>query len=208
MKKIYQPNRVINVDTNVKCTLQCPSCKRTDFKEKFGQNVPIPGRNITVEEIEKLLKFYKGISFCGQHSDPIFSPYLIDMLKLCYERKCFTDVHTAATGRPKKWYREAFLANPTTEWWFGIDGLPSMSNLYRKNQKSEHLFEMMCLAKELGVKTVVWKYIIFNYNQDYVDDAKQLADKHNLRIDYIIPSRSLPEELMPTKPEYIWSNYV
>lgn len=199
--------KILNIETNTKCTLQCPSCKRTDFKEKFGQNVPLPGEDLTVADLEKCLKYFRGISFCGQHSDPIFSPYLIDMLKLCKEHNVWTDVHTAATGRREEWYREAFLANTDTEWWFGIDGPPHMSHIYRKNQKGVHLFEMMCMAKELGLKNIIWKYIIFNYNENYVDECKDLAKKHNIRIDFIIPSRSLPDYLLPTKEEYNWRNY-
>lgn len=197
----------LNIETNTKCTLQCPSCKRTDFKEKFGQNVPLPGRYITVAELEKCFKYFDHISFCGQHSDPVFSPYLIDMLKLCKERNVRTDVHTAATGRRKDWYEKAFIANLETEWWFGIDGPPSLSHTYRKNQKGTELFEMMCMAKEIGVRDVIWKYIIFNYNENYVEECKSLADSKNIRIEFIIPSRSLPDYLLPTKEEYNWRNY-
>lgn len=207
METIKLNRKRLNIETNIKCTLQCPSCKRTDFKEKFGQNVPLPGGDLTLEDLEKCLDYFSGISFCGQHSDPIFSPHLIDMLKLCYDRNVSCDIHTAATGRKKEWYKEAFLANPDAEWWFGIDGPPHLSHKYRVNQKGEHLFEMMCYAKELGLNNIVWKYIIFNYNEDYVDECTELANRHNLRIDFIIPSRSLPENLLPTKKEYTWKNY-
>ena len=76
-------NTTLNIETNPRCTLQCPSCKRTDFKEYYGQNAPLPGGDLTVKDLEKCLKYFNRIEFCGQHSDPIFSPYLIDMLKLC-----------------------------------------------------------------------------------------------------------------------------
>jgi len=206
---ISMKRKCINIETNIKCTLQCPSCKRTDFKEKFGQNAPLPGGDLTLEDLEKCINYFSGgISFCGQHSDPIFSPYLIDMLKLCKEKNVRCDIHTAASHRPEKWWREAFLANTDAEWWFGIDGPPTLSHTYRKNQNGEFLFKMMCIAKELGLKKVIWKYIIFNYNENYVNKCKKLASKHGLRIDFIIPSRSLPEYLMPTKKEYDWRSYV
>jgi len=127
--------KILNIDTNVKCTLQCPSCKRTDFKEKFGQNVALPGRNLTVEDLKKCLKYFNRIEFCGQHSDPIFSPYLIDMLSLCYDAKVWTEVITAATGRPQTWYQEAFLANPDCQWIFGIDGPPNLSHIQEKSKR-------------------------------------------------------------------------
>jgi ribosomal protein L37AE/L43A len=39
--------KILNIDTNVKCTLQCPSCKRTDLLDglitwkKVGENIRI-----------------------------------------------------------------------------------------------------------------------------------------------------------------------
>ena len=113
---------------------------------------------------------------------------------------------TAATGRPESWYKEAFAANPDALWVFGIDGPPHLSHIYRKNQKGEHLFKMMCLGKELGIE-VEWKYIIFNYNEDYVEECEKLANDLGIRIWFIIPSRTLPKNLMPTKSEYNWRNY-
>lgn len=199
-------NTTLNIETNTRCTLQCPSCKRTDFKEYYGQNKPLPGGDLTVKDLEKCLKYFNRIEFCGQHSDPVFSPYFIDMLKLCYDRNVEVSIHTAATGRSEKWYRSAFTANPDALWTFGIDGPPHLSHNYRVNQKGEQLFKMMCIGKELGIN-VQWKYIIFNYNEDYVEECEAKAKKLGIPMYFIIPSRSLPEYLMPTKPEYDWRNY-
>lgn len=205
-KKFSFKNTTLNIETNTKCTLQCPSCKRTDYKEYYGQNHPLPGRDLTVADLEKCLKYFNRIEFCGQHSDPIFSPYLPDMLNLCFTKNVDCSVHTAATGKSESWYKKSYEANKNAQWVFGIDGPPHLSHLYRKNQKGEQLFKMMCLAKESGLR-VEWRYIIFKYNENYVNECREMADKLKIYINFIIPSRSLPEELLPVNPEYDWRKY-
>lgn len=198
--------RTLNIENNPRCTLQCPTCKRTDFKEKYGQNVPLPGKDLTLVELKKCLKYFNSIAFCGQHSDPIFGKYFYEMLKICKENNVHTSVHTAASHRPEDWWRKAFLANTDAHWIFGIDGPPELSHKYRVNQDGEHLFNMMCIGKELGIN-VSWQYIIFNYNEDYIDDCTRLAKSKNISIELIIPSRGLPESLMPKSNKYNWRNY-
>ena len=96
--------------------------------------------------------------------------------------------NTAATGKPERWYEKAFSANPRAEWTFGIDGLPHDSHKYRVNQNGEFLFEMMLLAKEMGLR-VFWQYIIFPYNENYVETAKKWAKIHDIKIIFIISER-------------------
>ena len=45
--------RIINIDLSNRCTLKCPGCARTYFKDK-NPNTKIPGNDITLEQIEKL----------------------------------------------------------------------------------------------------------------------------------------------------------
>jgi len=197
----------LNIESNSKCTLSCPTCKRTDFKEKFGSKTPLPGGTITVNDVAKCIKYFDGsVDFCGQHSDPIFSPYLAEMLSFLKDNNRETKVTTAASHRSESWYINAFESNPDVKWTFGIDGPPNLSNIYRINQDGEHLFWMMLMAKSMKLK-VIWKHIVFNYNENHIDYCKKLAKDHNIKIDIIIPSRSLPEELKPTKKEYQWETY-
>jgi len=105
------------------------------------------------------------------------------MLKMCNDNKVDTKVNTAATGRKENWYKSAFSANPNAEWTFGIDGPPYLSHKYRKNQNGEFLFEMMMLGKEMGLR-VYWQYIVFDYNEKYLEDCKKYSK--NLQIPMIV----------------------
>lgn len=200
-------HKMLNIENNTRCTLQCPTCKRTDFKIKYGQNAPLPGKDITPEQLKKCLKYFNRIHFCGQHSDPIFGQHFIEMLKICKDANVYTEIHTAASHKPETWYREAFLANTNAHWVFGIDGPPEKSHLYRKNQDGEHLFNMMCLAKELGIKEVWWAYLIFSYNEYEIDRCKELAHSKDIKIEFKLSARGLPDNFAPKNKKYDWRIY-
>ena len=199
---------MLNIENSPRCTLQCPTCKRTKFKIENGQNAPLPGSDITPDQLKKCLKYFNRINFCGQHSDPIFGRHFIEMLKICKDSNVFTGVHTAASHRPETWYRQAFLANINACWNFGIDGPPELSHLYRVNQDGEHLFNMMCLAKELGIDTH-WHYIVFSYNEHEVDRCRELARSKGIKIQFKLTAREmgLPESFAPINKKYDWRIY-
>ena len=199
-------HKMLNIENSPRCTLQCPTCKRTKFKIENGQNAPLPGSDITPDQLKKCLKYFNRINFCGQHSDPIFGQHFIEMLKICKDRDVFTEVHTAASHKPETWWREAFLANINARWCFGIDGPPELSHLYRINQDGEHLFNMMCLAKELGIDTH-WHYIVFSYNEHEIDRCRELAQSKDIKIQFKLSARGLPDSFAPINKKYDWRIY-
>jgi len=178
-------DRWINIDASARCSLECPKCMRQSLRR---QNKTIPGSDMTIKQFKKIINYFSGINFCGQISDPIFSPNFIDFLKLCKMKNKPCHVHTAASQKSEKWYRKAFMSNIDAKWIFGIDGMPYESFIYRINQDGEKLFNMMLMAKSLGLH-VVWQYIVFRYNEDHIDDARKLADKHNINFEIHLSAR-------------------
>ena len=173
----------LNIENSPRCTLECSMCKRVTYFDLHNTK-NVPGIDLSLKDFKKCLDFFKkGVSFCGQLSDPIFNKDFIEMLKMCNDNKVDTRVMTAATGRKENWYKSAFLANPNATWTFGIDGPPHLSHLYRKNQNGKFLFEMMILAKEMGLK-VYWQYIVFDYNEKYLEDCKKYSKL--LKIDMLV----------------------
>ena len=168
--------RGINIDSTFRCTLQCPSCMRADYKRKGRK---IPGVDMPWEDFVKIANYFKRLQFCGQISDPIFNPKIIDKLRYCYANNIEVMMNTAASQRKKEWYKKAFKANPNAKWWFGLDGLPKDSHKYRINQDGEHLFEMMKLGASMGVR-VYWQYIVFNYNENDIEVARKMAQKYKI----------------------------
>jgi len=193
-------HKILNIENSPRCTLLCPACKRTTYFDLHNTKT-VPGRDLTVEEFKKCIKYFNKINFCGQLSDPIYGKHFIEFLEICHETNTFCQIATAASSRSEQWYRKAFLANTTAKWIFGIDGPPHLSHLHRINQDGEKLFRMMCLAKELGLNPE-WQIIIFQYNEDKIDECIKLAKKHKLDIDLIISSRNVPDHLIPKDSKY------
>jgi len=172
-EKLYAAlsRNTINLDICAKCTLKCGGCAR---KQHDKHKIKVPGDYMSIECFKKIIDFFVGISFCGQISDPILHPNLPEFLKLTYEKGIRVQVHTAVSHKPLSWHKKCYEANPKAKWWFGIDGLPEESHKYRVNQDGIKEFERMKLCAEMGLKTT-WQYIIFNYNENHVDEARQMA---------------------------------
>lgn len=178
-------DRWINIDASTRCSLECPKCMRQSLKRN---NIEIPGNDMTIDQFRKIVKHFRGVSFCGQISDPIFSPNLIEFLRMCNEYNKGCEVRTAASQKSERWYQNAFKSNTDAKWVFGIDGMPYESFIYRINQDGEKLFDMMLMAKSLGLH-VVWQYIVFRYNEEHIDEAKELANKHDINFELHLSAR-------------------
>lgn len=185
-KRDFRTKR-LNIENTARCTLLCHLCKRITFL-KYNED-SLPGKDLTPEQFRKIITYFNDITFGGQLSDPIFGKHFIELLEICHEHKIAPRVLTAATGKKESFYREAFLANPSAQWSFGIDGPPHLSHKYRVNQDGEFLFEMMKLAKKMTKNGTYWQYIIFPWNEEYIEESKQYAKELGLQIWFIHSER-------------------
>ena len=165
--------RSINLDISYKCTLECPKCRRQLSMKRLGNK----GHNISIADFEKILTYFDKLNFCGSISDPVMHPRFIDFLSL--SRNHIVKVSTAVSQKPIGWYEMAVFNNLNAEWHFGLDGLPEESHKYRINQDGVKLFEVMKMAASMGIKTY-WQYIVFKYNQDHIEQSKQMAKEYNI----------------------------
>ena len=162
--------RLINLDITTRCTLACPQCRRTVYKNLGWK---IEGGNMSFEDFKKVHNFFDTLSFCGGVSDPIYHPQFIEFLE--YSKDKEVEVHTAASHQPEDWYRSAFNSNSKAQWIFGLDGLPHESHKYRVNQDGDKLFGIMKMAVDMGID-VVWQYLIFDYNKNHIEESRALAE--------------------------------
>ena len=193
--------RSLNIDVTHRCALDCPRCQRWASYRRYGKKVP--GIDFTMSQIKKIISFYNELHFCGQYSDPVHHPKFIEILKLLREQRVSCSVHNASSTKSEDWYIKAFEANPRAHWIFGIDGLPEESRLYRINQDGEKLFNIMIKSKRYLIHKPTWQYIIFKYNQDHIEQAKQIANDNDIPIMFINSSRwwSNNDSYRPTIPE-------
>lgn len=192
----------INLDIGFRCTLECPGCSR---QRAFKGIRPIPGHDMTVDEYRKIIGHFSQITMCGQISDPIFNPNLLEFIKMSKEADVTLYIHSAASQKPMRWYEEAFDSFGKGSWTFGIDGLPKDSHLYRINQDGEKLFEVAKLCASKGIKTN-WQYIVFRYNENNIEEARQMALDNNINFSIMKSSRfgtaEDQEKYKPLNPEY------
>ena len=144
--QFFMNRRSLNIDISFRCPLECPRCQRQRQWRNEGKKVP--GRDLTLKEIDKISDYYNDFIFCGQLSDPVHHPKFPEILEMLYKKKTIVEVHNAASQKSKEYYIKCFKANPWAQWWFGIDGLPWESNMYRINQDGVKLFNIMIESKK------------------------------------------------------------
>lgn len=200
--------RSLNLDGNHRCSLLCPNCPRqTDYT---NHGLKVAGTDISEEDFDKCIKFFGHINFEGQYSDPVHHPKFLDMLKKCYDNKVFATIQHASAAKPFNWYMKAFNINPNSKWRFSIDGLPKDSHKYRINQDGKKLFRIMKKCASIMKNKPSWQYIVFNYNEDHIEEAKQMAKDNNLQFVLMKSSRWLKgftDHLMPSKKYRLDSTY-
>ena len=183
----FENRKSVNLDITFRCPLECSKCSRQYFYAK--QNKVVEGLDMSYSAFIKILNHFDSLNFCGQVSDPINHPNFINFLKLSYYFKKIVTVHTANSHKSLEWYKEAFETNKWANWHFGISGLPKDSHLYRKNQDGEKLFDIMLLAKKILYKKPIWQYIIFSYNENDIETAKQIAKKEGIILKLLLSTR-------------------
>jgi hypothetical protein len=198
LSKKFDDRTGVNLDISHRCALECPACTRYYLKQT-GKKVP--GHDMTDFEFDIILKFFEKFYFCGNISDPIFHPKFIQFLEKIYRSNKNAHVSTAATQKSIGWYKKAFTANPAAHWTFGLDGLPHQSWIYRRNQESEKLWDIMLLARSYNIK-VTWQYIIFSYNENSIDEAKALASKHKIEL-LVCKTNRYPNDMQWLKPSAV-----
>ena len=192
-------DKLMNIDTTFRCPNECPRCQRTAL---ISQGLKIPGVDMPIEDFYKIINYFKKIQFCGAISDPTANPKMIEMLKYCYKHNNKTFINTAASHKSKKWYEQAFDANPKAVWTFGVDGLPKDSHKHRINQDGEKLFKMMKMGVKKGL-CIRWQYIVFRYNEYDIEEARQMAKDNGIKFDLQFSGRwYYNDKYKPRNPNY------
>lgn len=193
--------RTINMDISNKCTLECACCRRQLHTKKYGK---VLGETLSPIDFKKYINYFDKFDFSGQVSDPTMHPEFGEILKLVIDNDKYAAVHNAASHRPIHWYENIFknYSSDKIEWFFGIDGLPKDSHKYRIRQDGEKLFEVMKMATNyMPGKNIIWKYIVFKYNQTNIEECINLAKQIGVTLNIVYSNRYPSDEYIPD-PEY------
>ena len=176
-----------NLDISHRCILRCPQCirQKTSSQDQIRRSFDLEEDNF-----KKIMDYYThGITFCGQISDPIYHPNFLNFLKMLDGSGRKVRIATNGTGHPLEWWEEAFsYGKDENAWYFGVDGIDKKSEIYRVGSDFENVWEMMRLGRDLG-QTIVWQYIIFEYNEHEIDKAIEIAKEEDFALVFVNSNR-------------------
>jgi len=196
--------RSCNVDITYRCPLECPFCQRQreGAKQKISNS-----SDITFEDYNKLLSYFKNFNLCGQISDPIYHKNFLEILDLSRNTKqtSFT-IHTNGTRKKLSWWKPAFEKTDSRFIWiFGLDGTDQeTANIYRVNTRYDEVLEVMKLGAALG-KIIHWQFIVFKHNEHQIEEARKIAKENNIQL-IILKSSRWEEHKIVKEPSPEWKS--
>lgn len=161
--------------TNI-CTLKCPKCERTEMINRFPS--AWKNQNLNLQHFKNFLDINlkdKIFRLCGNSGDPIYYPRLFDLCRWIKSQNSILEITTNGSYRTKEWWqelKETVTSKDTVT--FSIDGLPTNFTEYRKNADWLSISQAIDIMVTSNAK-IVWKYIVFKYNQENISQAEKLS---------------------------------
>ena len=189
----------LHIELTNKCTLKCSRCSRTEFIKQF----PNSWRNKDLD-LEAFKNFFDKenliIILSGNYGDPIYYPDLFEILKFLKEKKCFISLHTNGSYQNADWWNElGRILDENDRVTFAIDGLPDNFTTYRVNADWESMTVGIKTLKDYPVK-LIWQYILFKYNENFTEQAKELSKELGFDEFFIMSSSRFNHENDPLIP--------
>ena len=167
---------MMHIEPTSRCILACPGCPRTWFAGKFHH--PFPKQDLDLDDFARFMDCDSGAQvndflLNGNHGDPIYYPRLVEMIQRFRDRKF--RISTNGSHMPKKFWH-VLAENLTIDdvIYFSIDGLEHDNHLYRRNSDWNSIMAGLDIMVKSPAK-VIWKSIIFSYNQHEIAQMEQTA---------------------------------
>tara|TARA_B100001123_G_C15340400_1_gene1034600 strand:+ start:4563 stop:5483 length:921 start_codon:yes stop_codon:yes gene_type:complete len=199
----------IHIETTNRCTLECPACPRTTWKQMLGSN--LPKQDLDLDELEYFLDCDEGrkiekFKLCGDYGDTLYYPKLFELIKRFRDRTF--KIQTNGSYRNKEWWEELnSLLTDRDEIIFAIDGTQETNHLYRKNADWKSTMIGLDVMSKGPAKTR-WQTIIFSFNQNNINDIKQIAESKGAEFFTLRTHRFGKEELRPTDSKLTEEEYM
>ena len=188
----------LHIELTNRCTLECPACPRTIWKELTKR--PITKSDLSIDAFERFMDCDAGqkiekLVLCGDYGDCIYYPELFDFIKRFRHKKF--DLRTNGSRRTKEfWLQLAELMTKDDTIVFGIDGLEDTNHIYRKNADWSSIMTAVDIMTKSPAQ-VKWQTIIFAFNQDSLQDIKTFAESKGAEFFAIKTHRYGNDELVP-----------
>lgn len=167
----------LHIEVTNRCTLECPACPRTTWKNILKR--PVEKADLDIDSFEKFLdcaggKKIERLMLCGDYGDCIYYPHLFEFIQRFRHKKF--DLMTNGSYRPKEfWQKLSELLGEGDTITFGIDGLEDDNNQYRKNSDWPSVMLALDIMSKSKVK-VLWQTIVFSFNYEKLKKIKKFAE--------------------------------
>lgn len=164
-----------------KCSLKCPRCSRQEVPYGLSNSeidLSWFEKNFTDEIVHEI----KKITLCGDDGDPIYARDMIEIIE--YFKKIKPQIQfvivTNGSYKTKEWWRKLFaVCNQNDHIHFSIDGWNQESNnIYRVNCNWNSIIDAVKISSQYSIYKT-WATIAFKFNENKIDDIKQLAKENN-----------------------------
>ena len=182
-----------HLELSSKCTLKCPRCPRTLEPGKYK----ITEMNLDfVKKIlpSKRLFYVKKILLNGGQGDPVYCRDFIEIIRYFKETNSNIKLCITTNGSYKKrdwWIETAGVLKSNDSVTFSVDGWDQKSNeQYRMGSNFESIMEGMRTLREYNKDVfIIWSAIIFKFNQNRMNDIRDLAEKMGVNAFNVVQSR-------------------
>ena len=169
----------LHIEPTNMCTLKCPRCSRTEFIETFKPK-DWDNQNLNLDHLKQFLDIdLTGltIGLNGNYGDPIYYPNLFEMIEFFKSNQSRIILHTNGSYRPVSWWEKlAGMLDKNDVVTFSIDGTPENFTNYRVNADWTSIQQGIDVLVKSQAH-IVWKYIVFSFNENHIDEARQLSQQ-------------------------------
>jgi len=165
----------VDIELTSYCNINCPGCLRQEMHNEVSHI--LNQSYITLENLKKwippnYLPKLKVVNFCGSVDEPTTHPEFIDIVDYFLD---FTSINVATNGstRTAKFWEE--LGKRKISVFFGLDGIEQESlEKYRVGASFKKVQENWRAFINAGGKAT-WQFIVFEYNEHLLEQAKQMS---------------------------------
>lgn len=167
----------IDIELTSYCNLACPGCMREQLPYlKPHLNKDLLSLDSLKQWIKKEdLPNLKLINFCGSVDEPTSHPEFFEIIEYFKTFGLHINVSTNGSLRTPKWWAELAKILPEQHTViFGIDGVGKLSEKYRVGSNVKKVTNN-CRSFIRSGGQAVWQFILFDWNEHQLEDAKKLA---------------------------------
>lgn len=196
----------IYLETTNKCMLKCSKCSRTTFIDKFGMK-NWDNHDINLQDLQNFLDIdLRGleIRLNGTYGDPIYHSDFLNLIHWIKQQGARILLVTNGSYKTKEWWETLVgMLDSNDSITFSIDGIPENFTNYRVNADWDSIKIGIRESVKGSVQTL-WKYIPFSFNENNIEQARQLSIELGVDKFEIHPSDRWDENdnLKPTINEF------